>query len=133
MDQDSEVKWNEIRTGINLETKTPQQLLDIFQQVIPDGATVLREKFYWRKGAVEERPPVVYKDFKTRSLGEGNLNMSWIKEGGEFMFSNINDDRNVAIQSHEDGRRSVVISHESKSRGGQVVRRYTAVPSVQSV
>jgi len=133
MPTDGEEEWEKIRTGVRLERKTPAELLGIFQQVIPNSATVLREKFYWGMGKVEEMPPKKYIGFKTRSLGEDNFNMSGTTEGGEFVHLNINDDINVAVQNHEDGRRSVVISHESKSRGGQVVRRYTVVPSAPNV
>jgi len=49
MGHDSEDKWEEIRTGVNLETKSPVELLDMFRQVISDKATVLREKFIWKE------------------------------------------------------------------------------------
>ena len=55
MGHDSEDKWEEIRTGVNLETKSPVELLDMFRQVISDKATVLREKFIWKEGGVTSR------------------------------------------------------------------------------
>ncbi len=134
MGHDSEDKWEEIRTGVNLETKSPVELLDMFRQVISDKATVLREKFIWKEGGeVTEKPMVTQTDFRARPLGEDVLRLDWKGEDMDDKHLYFREPESAAIQIHKDGRKSVVISHKSKSLGGQVVRRFTALPNAPSV
>ena len=128
MDQKIESSWIEIGLGTNLQQKTPEELLNDFQEIMVGGATVLREKFSCMYGVVKERESSVLTKFKIMSLGEGNLHLNGEDIDGIEYNLNINEPINTTIQDHGDGKKSIITSRESKSRPGlTVIRRFTPI------
>jgi hypothetical protein len=129
MDQNAGEKWREIQQETRLEIKTAKELLGLFKEIVPNGSTVLKEKFGWVKGVVSEEPPEVCNGFKATSLTPDNVYLNWKKQDGKGRFFNINGDQKVAIQYHNDGRRSMIVSTDSGENPElTITRRYTVIP-----
>jgi len=124
MDQDTGEKWRGIQRETKLEIKTPEELLRIFQIFTPDGSTVQRERFEQKEGVLVEKKPKLLKNFRTVAMGEDNVHLMWGESGNHF--GNFNGEQKVAIQEHDDGRKSIITSQDSKENPGTIItKRYT--------
>lgn len=127
---DSEIKWEEIRLGTNLEKITPEKFTAAWQKAIGNNKTVVREKFISNQGEqLKENESKVLEGVKVIS-GEDITMICW-KDGGMSKYLPVdNETFFMGIQEHEGGEKSFILTHNSIDKNSgkekQTVRRFTA-------
>jgi hypothetical protein len=127
---DGEQGYEKIRKDTNLEKLNPEKLVSNWNEVIGQGAKVGREKFVNIGGELNISERSVLSGTKLRVVDK-DVFLSWKNDEGKPSYLKFDENDFMAVQNHDSGERSIIITHSSvdkiSGKNKQTTRRFTAV------